>query len=221
MSFIRSSAWGRICASLPEGGGTRAGWGKADDEVLDAIESGSPTALCEELGDFLFEAVFLAQISAEQGTFTITDAINGICEKLVRRHRGRPDFDIEKVGFDDAATFALLNEAKTVGVFQLESGGMQSLCRQFNITAIDEIVALIALYRPGPMAHIPRFVRCKHGLEKIEYPHPWLAELLSETYGVIVVQEQVMRVARDLAGFSLAKADEMRRAMKELGEAWP
>ena len=131
----------------------------------------------------------------------------------VRRTRKQPDFDVEKVTFDDAKTFQLLNEARTVGVFQLESGGMQNLCRQFSISNIDEIIALIALYRPGPMEFIPDYVAGKKNPAAIKYPHPLLEAVCRETYGVLVYQEQVMEAARLIAGYSLGGADILRRAM--------
>lgn len=134
-------------------------------------------------------------------------------EDNVRWVRGYKDFKIEKIPFEDAKTFQLLNEAKTVGVFQLESGGMQSLCRQFNISNIDEIVALIALYRPGPMEWIPDYVRGKKDPGSISFPHPLLEEICKETYGVMVYQEQVMEAARVIAGYTLGGADILRRAM--------
>lgn len=131
----------------------------------------------------------------------------------VRRTRNMPNFDIEAVPLDDPATFALLNEARTVGVFQLESGGMQALCRQFGISNIDEIVALIALYRPGPMEWIPDYIKGKKDPSTIRFPHPLLEEICRETYGVMVYQEQVMEAARRIAGYSLGSADILRRAM--------
>jgi DNA polymerase-3 subunit alpha len=126
---------------------------------------------------------------------------------------GVPDFDIEKVSYEDAETFKLLNNANTIGVFQLESSGMQSLCRQFSITTIDEIIALIALYRPGPMAFIPDYIRGKNDPSTIQYPHPLLEDICAETYGILVYQEQVMEAAKVVAGYSLGGADMLRRAM--------
>jgi DNA polymerase-3 subunit alpha len=131
----------------------------------------------------------------------------------VRRTRARPDFDIERVPLDDPQTFRLLNEARTVGVFQLESGGMQNLCRQFSISNIDEIIALIALYRPGPMEFIPEYIAGKKNPAAIKYPHPLLEDVCRETYGILVYQEQVMEAARRIAGYSLGGADILRRAM--------
>ncbi len=134
-------------------------------------------------------------------------------QENVRRTRDLPDFDIEQVPLDDPETFRLLGRARTVGVFQLESAGMQALCRQLDVSSIDEIVALIALYRPGPMQFIPQYVAGKKDPAKIEIPHPLLEELVVETYGVLVYQEQVMEAARIIAGFTLGGADILRRAM--------
>ena len=142
-------------------------------------------------------------------TLTVIDD----AQKLVRKHQNLPKFDIEKVGFEDAKTFALLNEARTIGVFQLESGGMQSLCRQFNISAIDEIVALIALYRPGPMQFISDYIKGKKDPNYVKYAHPLLEKVAKETYGILVYQEQVMEAARVVAGYTLGGADMLRRAM--------
>ncbi|MDD3180331.1 MAG: DNA polymerase III subunit alpha [Opitutaceae bacterium] len=124
-----------------------------------------------------------------------------------------PKFDIDAIPLDDARTFALLNSGRTTGVFQLESSGMQALCRQFNVGAIEEIVALIALYRPGPMDLIPEYIRGKKDPSAIEYPHPLLEDVCHETYGIMVYQEQVMEAARRIAGYTLGGADLLRRAM--------
>lgn len=123
-----------------------------------------------------------------------------------------PDFSLEKVPLDDPATFALLNRAETIGIFQLE-GGMTGFCKQFNFKSIDDIIALSALYRPGPMDLIPDYIKRKKGLAKIRYEHPLLEEVCSDTYGVMIYQEQVMAAANRLAGYSLGQADLLRRAM--------
>jgi DNA polymerase-3 subunit alpha len=124
-----------------------------------------------------------------------------------------PDLDLNTIPLDDEKTFSLLNDGRTVGVFQLESGGMQNLCRQFNISSIDEIVALIALYRPGPMDWIPDYIRGKRNPSTIKFPHPLLEDVCRETYGVMVYQEQVMEAAKIIAGYSLGGADILRSAM--------
>jgi DNA polymerase-3 subunit alpha len=123
-----------------------------------------------------------------------------------------PDFSLEKIPLDDAATFALLNRAETIGIFQLE-GGMTGFCKQFDFKSIDDIIALSALYRPGPMDLIPDYIKRKKGLAKIRYEHPLLEEVCADTYGVMIYQEQVMAAANRLAGYSLGQADLLRRAM--------
>ena len=134
-------------------------------------------------------------------------------ETSVRRLEGMADFDIEKITLEDEKTFEILNQGKTVGVFQLESPGMQSLCKQIGLSSFEEIIALVALYRPGPMQFIPQFIRGKKDASTIEIPHPLLKELVGETYGVMVYQEQVMEAARIIAGYTLGGADILRRAM--------
>lgn len=124
-----------------------------------------------------------------------------------------PAFDIERIPFDDPRTFALLNSGRTTGVFQLESSGMQNLCRQLQVSTIDEIIALIALYRPGPMDWIPDYIRGKKDPSTVKFPHPLLEEVCHETYGVMVYQEQVMEAAKVIAGYTLGGADMLRRAM--------
>ena len=124
-----------------------------------------------------------------------------------------PDFSIDKIPLDDQATFDLLNRGETIGVFQLESGGMTSLCKNFDVQKIEDIIALIALYRPGPMELIPDYIKRKKGLTKIKYEHPLLEEVCAETYGLMIYQEQVMAAASLLAGYSLGQADLLRRAM--------
>lgn len=124
-----------------------------------------------------------------------------------------PEFSISKIPLDDHATFAVLNRGETVGVFQLESGGMTSLCKNFDVQKIDDIIALIALYRPGPMELIPDFIKRKKGLTKIKYEHPLLEEVCADTYGLMIYQEQVMAAANRLAGYSLGQSDLLRRAM--------
>ncbi|MBG30406.1 MAG: DNA polymerase III subunit alpha [Opitutae bacterium] len=134
-------------------------------------------------------------------------------EKNVRRTTGNKDFRVDKLPFEDDLTFELLNDARTIGVFQLESDGMRRLCRQMTITNVDEIIALIALYRPGPMEWIPDYLKGKEDPSVIKFPHPLLEDVCRETYGVMVYQEQVMEAARIIAGYTLGGADILRRAM--------
>jgi DNA polymerase-3 subunit alpha len=114
---------------------------------------------------------------------------------------------------DDQVTFNLLNQGKTMGIFQLESPGMQDLAKQLHIDKFEEIIAVGALYRPGPMEMIPSFINRKHGRETIEIDHPLMEDILSETYGIMVYQEQVMQIASRLAGYTLGEGDVLRRAM--------
>jgi DNA polymerase-3 subunit alpha len=132
--------------------------------------------------------------------------------KLIEKTRGIK-IDISNIRLDDKETFAMLATGDSIGVFQIESSGMRSVLKQMRADKIEDIIALISLYRPGPMDNIPTYIRRKHGEEKITYPHPLLEPILKETYGVIVYQEQVMEIAKVLAGYSLGGADLLRRAM--------
>jgi len=137
----------------------------------------------------------------------IADAVDNV------RRTAAAKFDLEAIPLDDEKTFALLNSGRTTGVFQLESGGMQNLCRQIGLSSIDEIVALIALFRPGPMEWIPDYIRGKRDPSTVRFPHPLLEAVCRETYGVMVYQEQVMEAAKVIAGYTLGGADMLRRAM--------
>ena len=134
-------------------------------------------------------------------------------ELIVQRHPGQAGFAFENIALDDAATYKLFSDGRTEAVFQFESRGMQGMLRDARPTRLEDLIALNALYRPGPMDLIPSFVARKHGREPVEYPHPLVAEMLSETYGIMVYQEQVMQTAQILGGYSLGGADLLRRAM--------
>ncbi|OUR77019.1 DNA polymerase III subunit alpha [Alphaproteobacteria bacterium 46_93_T64] len=121
--------------------------------------------------------------------------------------------DFAKLPLDDKASFELLSAGDTVGVFQLESSGMRDMLRKMRPDAFEDIIAIVALYRPGPMENIPTYIRCKHGEEEPNLLHEKLKDILEETYGVIIYQEQVMEIAKVLAGYSLGEADMLRRAM--------
>ena len=139
-----------------------------------------------------------------------------ILDDAVRMVRaGEPDFSIEDVPENDADTMAMLSEGKTAGVFQLESAGMTGVCVGLKPKSIEDICAVIALYRPGPMDSIPKFLACAQDTGKITYKDPSLEPILSGTYGCIVYQEQVIRIFQDLAGYSLGQADMVRRAMSK------
>ncbi len=129
------------------------------------------------------------------------------------RHPGQSDFSFETVPIDDPKVYALFSRGQTEAVFQFESRGMQGMLRDARPSRLEDLIALNALYRPGPMDLIPTFVARKHGREEVIYPHPLVESVLSETYGIMVYQEQVMQVAQVLAGYSLGGADMLRRAM--------
>ena len=134
-------------------------------------------------------------------------------ELIVKRHPGQADFAFENIPLVDKDTYKLFQDGRTEAVFQFESRGMQGMLRDARPTRLEDLIALNALYRPGPMDLIPSFVARKHGREPVEYPHPLVAEMLSETYGIMVYQEQVMQTAQILGGYSLGGADLLRRAM--------
>jgi DNA polymerase III subunit alpha len=121
--------------------------------------------------------------------------------------------EIEKIPLEDELTFKLFQRGDTVSIFQFESEGMRSNLRELKPTNIEDLIAMNALYRPGPMDYIPLFINRKKGKEHVEYPHPWLTELLKPTYGIMVYQEQIMQTAQIMAGYSLGQADLLRRAM--------
>lgn len=134
------------------------------------------------------------------------------CVDAIAEHTNKK-IDWVDLPLDDKPTFELLNQGKTLGVFQLESSGMQDLAKQLHLDKFEEIIAVTALYRPGPMDMIPSFINRKHGREPIEYDHDWMKEILAETYGIMVYQEQVMQIAQKLANYSLGEGDVLRRAM--------
>ena len=134
-------------------------------------------------------------------------------EKMIRRHV--PDFNIEKVDMNDKATYEMLGRGSTMGVFQLESAGITNVVTGLQPESIEDITAVVALYRPGPMQSIPRYIECRHHPEKVTYKHPMLEPILGVTYGCMIYQEQVMQVFQSLAGYSLGKADMVRRAMSK------
>ena len=132
-------------------------------------------------------------------------------EKLVNKSEEK--FSINKINYEDQKVFDLLSSGYTVGLFQLESAGMREALMQMRPNHLEDIIALVALYRPGPMANIPTYNDCKHGRQKPDYLHPMLEEILKPTYGVIIYQEQVMQIAQKLSGFTAGEADILRRAM--------
>jgi DNA polymerase-3 subunit alpha len=136
----------------------------------------------------------------------------GRTQQIIKQNKGI-DIDRHDIPMDDKKTFELLAAGETVGVFQLEGSGMRRYIKELKPTVFSDIAAMVALYRPGPMEQIPKFIRSKYGIEPITYPHPALKEFLEETYGVIVYQEQVLFIVRAFGGYSLGQADIFRKAM--------
>ena len=160
-----------------------------------------PKEPCENLG--LLKMDFL-------GLRTLTIIRNAL-DMIKEQHN--VDINLSKLPLDDPKTYAMLQKGDTVGVFQLESGGMQDLCRNLGVETIEHIIALVALYRPGPMQFIPQYIARKKNEEVTIYDHPKMEPILKETYGIMVYQEQIMQVVQALAGFSLGGADILRRAI--------
>ena len=140
-------------------------------------------------------------------TLTVIDRTQKIVNKT------EPNFKIDKISYEDQNVFDLLSSGKTVGLFQLESSGMKDALINMKPNQLEDIIALVALYRPGPMSNIPIYNDCKHGKREPDYLHPKLIEILKPTYGVIIYQEQVMQIAQELSGFTAGEADILRRAM--------
>ncbi|MBR6522231.1 MAG: DNA polymerase III subunit alpha [Oscillospiraceae bacterium] len=165
-----------------------------------------PMTQLEELGLLKMDFLGLRNLTV------LHDAV-----ELVRKDH--PDFDLNAIPDDDKNIFDMLTQGKTSGVFQMESSGMTGVCVGLKPKNIEDITAIIALYRPGPMDSIPRFIDCKHNPERIKYKHPMLKDILDVTYGCIVYQEQVIKIFQELAGFSLGQADMIRRAMSKKKQA--
>jgi len=159
-----------------------------------------PMKTVEEIGLLKMDFLGLRNLTILQVALRLIQETHGLA------------LDLQHLPLDDPETYALLSSGNSTGVFQLESGGMRSVLKDLKPTCFEDIIAVLALYRPGPMDQIPEFIRRKHGGE-ITYLHPKLEPILRSTYGIIVYQEQVMQIARDLAGYSLGRADLLRRAM--------
>jgi DNA polymerase III alpha subunit len=157
----------------------------------------------EELGLIKFDFLGLSNLTI------LTNA-----RKFIQETRGI-EIDLDRLPDDDQKTYALLGQGETTGVFQLESGAMRTYIKELKPTCIEDVMAMVALYRPGPMDSIPQFIRAKHGQAEIRYLHPKLEPLLKESYGVIVYQDQVLLVAIELAGFSWGEVDKFRKAMSK------
>jgi DNA polymerase III subunit alpha len=191
-------------------GGVLIAPGKITDFCPLYMQPGSDSAVSQFDKDDV-EAIGLVKFDF-LGLATLT--ILEMAKDFIRaRHADQKDFVLEGIPLNDPAAYRLMSEGETVAVFQLESSGMQRMLKDAKPSVFEDVIALVALYRPGPMDLIPTFCARKHGREEVEYPHPLMREVLEETYGIMVYQEQVMQVAQRLGGYSLGGADLLRRAM--------
>jgi DNA polymerase III subunit alpha len=174
--------------------------GKTEGTVTQ-YSSSTKSSYVEKIGLLKMDFLGLKNLTIIQNTL-----------RIVRKTKNQT-VNIDDIPLDDEKTFKLLQDAKTTGVFQLESTGMKRYLKQLKPSVFEDIIAMVALFRPGPMEWIPDFIAGKHGTKKVSYLHPKLEPILKNTYGVAVYQEQIMQIARDLAGFTLGEADVLRKAM--------
>jgi DNA polymerase-3 subunit alpha len=190
--------------------GTREG-------IVTQYASSTKFSAVEKIGLLKMDFLGLKNLTIMQNTIRIIRALGKLDELIIRIGLDPKTASIsdimDRLPIDDEKTYELLQKAHTTGVFQLESNGMKRYLRQLKPTVLEDIIAMVALYRPGPMDWIPDFIDGKHGRKTVKYLHPKLEPILSNTYGVAVYQEQVMQIARDLAGFTLGEADVLRKAM--------
>ncbi|MFC1756440.1 DNA polymerase III subunit alpha [Patescibacteria group bacterium] len=173
----------------------------ANEGTVTQYSSSTKSSYVEKIGLLKMDFLGLKNLTIIQNTLRIAKKTKEV------------EINIDDIPLDNEETYKLLQKAGTTGVFQLESTGMKRYLRQLKPTVFEDIIAMVALYRPGPMDWIPDFIAGKHGKKQIKYLHPKLEPILNNTYGVAVYQEQVMRIARDLAGFTLGEADVLRKAM--------
>ncbi len=185
--------------------------------VVTQYASSTKANAVEKIGLLKMDFLGLKNLTIIQNTLRIVRALGKLkplAEKLGLDAETASVSDImSRLPQDDEATFKLLQDAHTTGVFQLESSGMKRYLKQLKPSVFEDIIAMVALYRPGPMDYIPDFINGKHGTIQVKYLHPKLEPILKNTYGVAVYQEQLMQIARDLAGFSLGEADVLRKAV--------
>ncbi|MFA6466284.1 MAG: DNA polymerase III subunit alpha [Patescibacteria group bacterium] len=173
-------------------------YASGDDKTIVSQYSMHPV---EDLGLLKMDFLGLKNLTILEKTIEIIEATKGI------------KIDLDNLPLEDQKTFKLFQAGDTTGVFQLESGGMKRYLKQLKPTELEDIIAMVSLYRPGPMEFIPDFIAGKHGQKKVSYLHPKLEPILKNTYGIAIYQEQIMRIARDLAGFSYGQADVLRKAV--------
>lgn len=175
--------------------------------VVTQYSASSKSSYVEKIGLLKMDFLGLRNLTIIENALKIIKATTG------------DEIDIETIPLDNEETFELMKRGETTGIFQLESSGMKRYLRQLRPTVFEDLIAMVALYRPGPMEWIPDFIAGKHGRKKVQYLHPKLKPVLEKTYGVAVYQEQVMQIAREVAGFSPGEADVLRKAMgKKIAE---
>ncbi len=187
------------------------------DSAVTQYASSSKLSAVEKIGLLKMDFLGLKNLTIIQNTVRIIRAL-GKFPDLAARLGIDPGTAsaadvMDRMPIDDEDAYRLLQEGRTTGVFQLESAGMKRYLKQLKPTVIEDVIAMVALYRPGPMEYIPDFIGGKHGTKEVKYLHPKLEPILKNTYGVAVYQEQLMQIARDLAGFSLGEADVLRKAV--------
>ncbi len=184
------------------------------DHIPVTISKDSDLLVTQFDGDYIEKVGMLKMDFLGLKTLSIIkDAVQNI-----RRSRGI-ELDMEVIPFDDPATYELFSQGRTTGIFQFESDGMKKYLRDLKPNKIEDLIAMNALYRPGPMDYIPSFISRKHGREKITYDIPVMDKYLKDTYGITVYQEQVMLLSQELAGFTKGQADSLRKAMGKKIEA--
>lgn len=187
------------------------------DSAVTQYASSSKLSAVEKIGLLKMDFLGLKNLTIIQNTVRIIRALGKFPDLAARLgidpETGSASDVMDWMPLDDEAAYRLLQEGRTTGVFQLESAGMKRYLRQLKPTVLEDVIAMVALYRPGPMEYIPDFIGGKHGTKEVKYLHPKLEPILKNTYGVAVYQEQLMQIARDLAGFSLGEADVLRKAV--------
>jgi len=173
-------------------------YASSDDQTIVSQYSLYPI---EDLGLLKMDFLGLKNLTILEQAIKIIEATKGV------------QIDLDNIPLDDKKTFKTFQDGHTTGVFQFESGGMKRYLKQLKSTELEDIIAMVSLYRPGPIEFIPDFIAGKHGHKKVNYLHPKLEPILKNTYGIAIYQEQIMRIARDLAGFTYGQADVLRKAM--------
>jgi DNA polymerase-3 subunit alpha len=208
--------YGALLEGLARGAGVHAAGVVISDrdlsEFIPLTRSKDNEVTSQFAGDALGDLGMLKMDFLGLKTLTVIE------DSIVLIHQREPEFSFKDIPLDDAAAFALYNRGETIGIFQMESGGITNVSKQLDVQNLGDVMALIALYRPGPMELIPEFIKAKKG-GKVKYLHPLLEEISAETYGVLIYQEQVMAAANRLAGYSLGQSDLLRRAMGKKDKA--